>query len=64
MPNPRFSGWAQSKQFSRETKELSRNERSVDFDIWYIEIGVLLDLKIIYLTLFNVFKGRKRHRKD
>jgi undecaprenyl-phosphate galactose phosphotransferase/putative colanic acid biosynthesis UDP-glucose lipid carrier transferase len=29
----------------------------VDFDIWfYRKVSLLLDLKIIYLTLFNVFK--------
>jgi putative colanic acid biosynthesis UDP-glucose lipid carrier transferase len=32
----------------------------VDYDIWYIENwSFLLDLKIIYQTIANVFRGEK-----
>jgi undecaprenyl-phosphate galactose phosphotransferase/putative colanic acid biosynthesis UDP-glucose lipid carrier transferase len=33
----------------------------VDYDIWYIENwSLLLDIKIIYLTVLNVFKGEDK----
>jgi undecaprenyl-phosphate galactose phosphotransferase/putative colanic acid biosynthesis UDP-glucose lipid carrier transferase len=58
---PGISGWAQVNGFRGETKELSEMKDRVDFDIWYIENwSLLLDLKIIYLTLFNVFKGEEK----
>jgi undecaprenyl-phosphate galactose phosphotransferase/putative colanic acid biosynthesis UDP-glucose lipid carrier transferase len=33
----------------------------VDYDIWYIENwSLLLDVKIIFRTIFNVFKGEAK----
>ena len=58
---PGISGWAQVNGFRGETKELIEMKNRVDHDIWYIENwSLLLDLKIIYLTVFNVFKGEKK----
>jgi putative colanic acid biosynthesis UDP-glucose lipid carrier transferase len=58
---PGISGWAQVNGFRGETKELSEMKDRVDFDIWYIENwSLLLDIKIIYLTIFNVFKGEDK----
>jgi len=57
---PGITGWAQVNGFRGETKELINMEDRVDHDIWYIENwGFLLDLKIIYLTVFNVFRGEE-----
>lgn len=58
---PGISGWAQVNGFRGETKELSEMKDRVDHDIWYIENwSLLLDIKIIYLTVFNVFKGEEK----
>jgi putative colanic acid biosynthesis UDP-glucose lipid carrier transferase len=55
---PGITGWAQVNGCRGETKELVDMKDRVDHDIWYIENwSILLDLKIIYLTVFNVFKG-------
>jgi putative colanic acid biosynthesis UDP-glucose lipid carrier transferase len=58
---PGISGWAQVNGFRGETKELGEMKDRVDFDIWYIENwSLILDIKIIYLTIFNVFKGEEK----
>jgi putative colanic acid biosynthesis UDP-glucose lipid carrier transferase len=58
---PGISGWAQVNGFRGETKELIEMKDRVDFDIWYIENwSLLLDIKIIFLTVFNVFKGEEK----
>jgi putative colanic acid biosynthesis UDP-glucose lipid carrier transferase len=58
---PGISGWAQVNGFRGETKELIEMKDRVDHDIWYIENwSMLLDLKIIYLTVINVFKGEEK----
>lgn len=58
---PGISGWAQVNGFRGETKELSEMKDRVDHDIWYIENwSLVLDLKIIYMTVFNVFKGEEK----
>ncbi|SEG18398.1 undecaprenyl-phosphate glucose phosphotransferase [Flavobacterium urumqiense] len=58
---PGISGWAQVNGFRGETKELIEMKDRVDYDIWYIENwSLLLDLKIIYRTVFNVFKGEEK----
>jgi undecaprenyl-phosphate galactose phosphotransferase/putative colanic acid biosynthesis UDP-glucose lipid carrier transferase len=57
---PGITGWAQVNGFRGETKELIEMRDRVDYDIWYIENwSLFLDIKIIYLTLFNVFKGEE-----
>lgn len=57
---PGITGWAQVNGFRGETKELSDMKDRVDYDIWYIENwSFLLDIKIIYQTVFNVFRGDK-----
>lgn len=58
---PGISGWAQVNGFRGETKELIEMKDRVDYDIWYIENwSMLLDLKIIYRTVLNVFKGEEK----
>ena len=57
---PGITGWAQVNGFRGETKELVDMKDRVDYDIWYIENwSLLLDLKIIFRTVFNVFKGEE-----
>jgi lipopolysaccharide/colanic/teichoic acid biosynthesis glycosyltransferase len=53
MPNQNF--WlGTGKRFQGETRTSEMIDR-VEYDIWYIENwSLLLDIKIIYLTLFNV----------
>ncbi|WP_369765667.1 undecaprenyl-phosphate glucose phosphotransferase [Flavobacterium sp. WC2429] len=58
---PGITGWAQVNGFRGETKELIEMKDRVDYDIWYIENwSLLLDIKIIYLTIYNVFKGEEK----
>jgi putative colanic acid biosynthesis UDP-glucose lipid carrier transferase len=53
-------GWAQVNGLRGETKELIDMEKRVEFDIWYIENwSFLLDLKIIWLTVWNMVSGEK-----
>ena len=57
---PGITGWAQVNGLRGETKELIHMKDRVDYDIWYIENwSLLLDLKIIFLTVFNVFRGEE-----
>lgn len=60
LVKPGITGWAQVTGFRGETKELSQMEGRVVRDVWYIEHwSFFLDIKIIYLTVFNAFKGDK-----
>ena len=57
---PGISGWAQINGFRGETKELSKMEERVEHDIWYMENwSVMLDVKVIFFTIINVFKGEE-----
>lgn len=57
---PGITGWAQVNGYRGETKELGDMEGRVEHDIWYIENwSFLLDIKIIFKTVLNVFKGEK-----
>jgi len=60
---PGITGWAQVNGCRGETTELEQMEDRIDYDIWYIENwSLLLDLKIIFMTAFNMFKGDKNAR--
>jgi putative colanic acid biosynthesis UDP-glucose lipid carrier transferase len=55
---PGISGLAQINGFRGETKEIRMMEKRVEHDIFYMESwSLMLDLRIIFLTLFNVLKG-------
>ena len=57
---PGITGWAQVNGYRGETKELVDMKRRVEYDIWYIENWTfLLDLKIVFMTVMNMFKGDK-----
>ena len=57
---PGITGWAQVNGCRGETKELWQMEDRVKHDIWYIENWTFfLDLRIIWLTVFNTIRGEK-----
>ena len=57
---PGITGWAQVTGYRGETKELWQMEGRVSRDIWYIEHWTfMLDLYIIYKTVYNAIHGEK-----
>ncbi len=57
---PGITGWAQVNGYRGEITETTEIKNRVYFDIWYLENwSLLLDIKIIFLTVFNVLKGEK-----
>ncbi len=60
LVKPGVTGWAQVTGYRGETKTLDQMEGRVKRDVWYIENwSFFLDLKIIVVTVFNMFKGEK-----
>ena len=58
LVKPGITGWAQVNGCRGETRTVSAMERRVECDVWYIENwSFMLDLKIIMVTIFNMFKG-------
>lgn len=58
LVKPGITGWSQVTGFRGETKTVEEMEGRVVRDVWYLENWTFfLDLKIIYLTIINVFKG-------
>jgi putative colanic acid biosynthesis UDP-glucose lipid carrier transferase len=61
LVKPGITGWAQINGFRGETKEDVEMSNRVEYDVWYLENWYfLLDLKIIFLTVWNVFKGEEK----
>ncbi|MDR0769022.1 MAG: undecaprenyl-phosphate glucose phosphotransferase [Dysgonamonadaceae bacterium] len=57
---PGISGWAQVNGFRGETRTTKQMEDRVKYDVWYLENWTfLLDLKILFVTVWNMFKGEK-----
>ncbi|MBC7921352.1 MAG: undecaprenyl-phosphate glucose phosphotransferase [Ferruginibacter sp.] len=57
---PGITGYAQVNGYRGETAETWLMERRVEYDVLYMENwSFLLDLKIIFLTVYNVFRGEK-----
>ncbi|MGC6469880.1 MAG: undecaprenyl-phosphate glucose phosphotransferase [Flavobacteriales bacterium] len=57
---PGITGAAQANGYRGETKTLVDMENRVKYDVWYIENwSLLLDIKLIILTIVNIFKGQK-----
>lgn len=55
---PGITGLSQVKGLRGETTEPGQMRNRVRIDIFYIEYwSFLLDLKIVYLTVYNIFKG-------
>lgn len=57
---PGITGWAQVSGYRGETKTTEDMEKRVEADVWYLENwSFLLDLKIIFLTVWNIIRGEK-----
>ena len=57
---PGITGYAQVNGYRGETAETWLMERRVEYDVLYMENwSFLLDLKIIFLTVYNVFRGEE-----
>ena len=55
---PGITGWAQVSGYRGETSETSMMEKRIEHDIWYMENwSLMLDIKIIFMTIINIFKG-------
>lgn len=60
LVKPGITGWAQVNGYRGETKNTEQMEGRVKRDVWYIENwSFLLDLKIVIVTVINMFKGEK-----
>lgn len=57
---PGITGWAQVTGFRGEIRQFEQLKGRVDHDIWYITHWTFwLDIKIIFLTIKNIFKGEE-----
>ncbi|MBX2840532.1 MAG: undecaprenyl-phosphate glucose phosphotransferase [Flammeovirgaceae bacterium] len=57
---PGITGYAQVNGYRGETKEIEAMEKRVEYDVKYIENwSLFLDIKIIFLTVFNIVKGEE-----
>jgi putative colanic acid biosynthesis UDP-glucose lipid carrier transferase len=57
---PGISGWAQVNGYRGEITELEHIKKRVEYDLWYLENwSLLLDIKIIFLTVYNAIKGEE-----
>ncbi|HCC53089.1 MAG TPA: undecaprenyl-phosphate glucose phosphotransferase [Porphyromonadaceae bacterium] len=58
LVKPGITGWAQITGYRGETKTLEQMEGRIKRDVWYLENwSFFLDLKIIVVTIINMFKG-------
>jgi putative colanic acid biosysnthesis UDP-glucose lipid carrier transferase len=57
---PGITGWAQVNGYRGETKVLQQMKGRVEYDLWYMENwSVWLDIKIMFLTIYNIFRGEE-----
>jgi putative colanic acid biosynthesis UDP-glucose lipid carrier transferase len=57
---PGISGWAQVNGYRGETRETRLMEARVEHDIWYLgNWSMRLDIKIMFMTVTNIFKGEE-----
>jgi len=57
---PGITGWAQVNGYRGEITEEVHLRKRIEHDIWYMENwSVYLDLRIIFLTVFNTIRGDK-----
>jgi putative colanic acid biosysnthesis UDP-glucose lipid carrier transferase len=62
MVKPGITGWAQVNGYRGETAELEQMKQRVDHDLEYIRNwNLLLDLKIIFMTIIGAVKGRNAY---
>jgi len=56
---PGITGWAQVNGLRGATPQVASMQRRIDLDIWYIDHwSLLLDVKIVVLTFWEVVRGR------
>ncbi|MCC9135028.1 undecaprenyl-phosphate glucose phosphotransferase [Pontibacter silvestris] len=57
---PGITGYAQVSGFRGETKDMRLMEKRVEYDVQYMENwSFMMDIKIIFLTVWNMIKGEK-----
>lgn len=57
---PGITGWAQVNGLRGQTEYLWQMEKRVEYDVWYAENwNMMLDLKIVFLTVYNAIRGEK-----
>jgi Undecaprenyl-phosphate glucose phosphotransferase len=57
---PGITGWAQVNGYRGETEVPGQMQKRVEHDLWYMENwSLMLDVKIIFLTIISMFKGDK-----
>jgi putative colanic acid biosynthesis UDP-glucose lipid carrier transferase len=57
---PGITGWAQVNGCRGEITELKHIKNRVEKDLWYLENWRFsLDIKIMFLTVYNVFNGEE-----
>ncbi len=60
---PGITGWAQVNGFRGETRNIAQMQHRVEHDLWYMEQwSLILDLKIMFMTVFNAIKGEENAR--
>ncbi|MDR1809484.1 MAG: undecaprenyl-phosphate glucose phosphotransferase [Prevotella sp.] len=58
LVKPGITGWAQISGYRGETKMITQMEGRFKKDVWYLENWTFfLDLKIIFVTVLNLFRG-------
>ena len=56
---PGITGWAQVNGLRGETETLDKMKSRIDYDLYYINHwSIWLDLKIIFMTVFNGFTAK------
>jgi len=57
---PGITGWAQVNGHRGEISNKEQLEKRLEHDIWYLENwNFFLDIKIVFLTIFNALKGEE-----
>jgi lipopolysaccharide/colanic/teichoic acid biosynthesis glycosyltransferase len=60
LVKPGITGWAQVNGYRGTTINPRYMIKRVQYDLWYIENwSFLLDIKIIFLTVYNMIKGEQ-----
>jgi putative colanic acid biosynthesis UDP-glucose lipid carrier transferase len=57
---PGITGWAQINGYRGEITEPKQIQLRVRSDLWYLENwSIWLDIRILFLTIYTVFRGDK-----
>jgi putative colanic acid biosynthesis UDP-glucose lipid carrier transferase len=60
LVKPGITGWAQVNGYRGGTEDQRMMLKRVRYDVWYIENwSFLLDIKIVFMTVFNMTRGEK-----